>query len=104
MFDSNGSDSNGESEERISVNGEGRAVAGKKLLSRARNVVSLDESDLERRIEEIRSMAREARRSEKRGLKRDDAGDAEGDDGDDVDGGEAIPDSRMAIEKEIGSR
>ncbi|KAK3441075.1 hypothetical protein EUGRSUZ_B01323 [Eucalyptus grandis] len=104
VFGSNGSDSNGESEERISVNGEGRAVSGKKLLSRTRNVVYLDESDLERRIEEISSMAREARRSEKRGLKRDDAGDGEGDDGNDDDDGEAIPDSRVAIEKEIGSR
>ncbi|KAF7851498.1 hypothetical protein BT93_L3783 [Corymbia citriodora subsp. variegata] len=101
----NGSDSAGESKERTLANGEGRAVSGKKFSSRTRNVVYLDESDLDKRIEEIRSMAREARRSEKRGPKRDDAGDGESDDGDDDDdGGEAIPESRAAIEKEIGSR
>ncbi|XP_030512007.1 uncharacterized protein LOC115726325 [Rhodamnia argentea] len=103
VFGSNGSDSAGESKERTLVNGEGRAVS-EKLPSRMRNVVYLDESDLEKRIEEIRSMAREARRSEKRGLKREDTGDGESDDGHDDDDGEVIPDSRTAIKKEIGSR
>ncbi|XP_030475676.1 uncharacterized protein LOC115692854 [Syzygium oleosum] len=104
VFGSNGSDSTGESEERTLVNGKGRAVSGK-FSSRTRNVVYLDESDLEKRIEEIRSMAREVRRREKRGPKRDDTGDGESGDGDDDDDGEAIAESRTAmIEKEIGSR
>ncbi|KAI3407687.1 uncharacterized protein J3R85_020791 [Psidium guajava] len=102
VFGSNGFDSAGESKERTLVNGEGRAASGK-FSSRTRNVVYLDESDLERRIEEIRSMAREARRSEKRGLKRDDTGDG-GSNGGHDDEAEAIPESQTAIEKEIGSR
>ncbi|KAI6668460.1 hypothetical protein NL676_013513 [Syzygium grande] len=105
VFGSSGSDSAGEGEERTLVNGEGRAVSGK-FSSRTRNVVYLDESDLENRIEEIRSMAREVRRREKRGPKRDDTGDGEsGNRNDDDDDGEVIAESRTAmIEKEIGSR
>ncbi|KAB2599401.1 hypothetical protein D8674_009672 [Pyrus ussuriensis x Pyrus communis] len=59
------------------------------------NVIYLDEIQLDERIEEIRAMAREARKSEKRELKKGSIGDE-----DDVSDAR----NRIGIEKEVGER
>ncbi|KAE8076762.1 hypothetical protein FH972_015389 [Carpinus fangiana] len=77
--------------------GIGENNKGKFLLSE-NGIGYVQDDELERKIEEIRSMAREARRSEAKAVKED------VEDDDDIDEESAVSRQRVDIEKEIGAR
>jgi hypothetical protein len=77
--------------------GIGENNEGKFLLSE-NGIGYVQDDELERKIEEIRAMAREARRSEAKAVKED------VEDDDDIDEESAVSRQRVDIEKEIGAR